>query len=86
MPTARFKPWNKRKRFCRKSGGPKFHFSARGAGWGWSKEPEETVAQALARIFLPIFRPAPNNLMKQRLNRIMPPPNKVEREVLDVKA
>lgn len=80
------KPWNKRKPFYRKKGGGRFHFSGKGAGWGNQLDNVvETVKERLARTFTNIFRPAPNKLMKQRLVRVQPPANKVEKEVLDVK-
>ena len=82
------KPWNKRKPFYRKKGGGRFHFSGKGAGWGtgWgTSSTNETITQRLTNVFKPIFTPAPNKLMKQRLVRVQPPANKVEKEVLDVK-
>ena len=82
------KPYLKRKRYCRKIGGPKFHFSGVPAGWGiqTGSGVAETVKEILARTFTNVFKPAPNKLMKQRLNRFQPPANKIEKEVLDVKA
>ena len=79
------KPWNKRKPFYRKKGGGRFHFSGESAGWGVQTGVgvDETIKERLTRTFTNVFRLAPNKLMKQRLVRVQPPANKIEKEVLN---
>ena len=77
------KPWSKRKRYCRKKGGGggKFSFSGRPASWGISSLSfSDAIKERLSTVFKPLSQPAPNKLMRQRLNRFQPPANKVEKE------
>ena len=79
------KQYSKRKPFCRKKGGSSggFSFTGRPAGWGKSSMSfSSSVHERITNLFknIHVFQPAPNKIMEQRLNRIMPQANRLEKK------